>query len=298
MRIIDITKPDRGLLEAVADEYAQESRGVIASRLRAIAASLDDARVEHRPTFIADADAPSRCKLCGHHLMQHYAPTEPALCPSGGAPVVARPDPEDAVQWIVNDTAELGVMVNGNAHFLYKGHSLIYEDGKHDDGTQMVYRRVFKREFGECCHPAHFYEPGARLPDRYTDGDGWLPVPVKSDGAPKRHVPLIEKDGSYAVALHADGTRTDLNAPPHDANYFASALWRLTKGMDLAELGDYDDELASDTREARAAAHLLIFGVPHSDAAPGGASEVARHDGNEVRDMGGSVADPAGKAGA
>ena len=62
-------------------------------------------------------------------------------------------DIENRVKWIVNDNAELGVMVDGVAHFLYKGESLVYGDAKHDNGTPLHYRPVFKREFGECCHP-------------------------------------------------------------------------------------------------------------------------------------------------
>lgn len=95
-------------------------------------------------------------------------------------------------EWIVNDNAELGVMVNGRAFFLYKGRSLEYEDAKHDDGSRMMYRPVGKREFGECCHPLDMKS----MPDRYAvplkawkldDGrprvvelpnGGWMPLPV------------------------------------------------------------------------------------------------------------------------
>ncbi len=57
------------------------------------------------------------------------------------------------VQWVVNDLAELGVKVGDDYHFLYKGESIIYKNGLHDDGTPMHVRPVGKREFGECCHP-------------------------------------------------------------------------------------------------------------------------------------------------
>jgi hypothetical protein len=70
--------------------------------------------------------------------------------------------------WIVNDLGELGVMVDGRAYFLYKGENIVYETGRHDDGTPMLYRMVGKREFGEVCYPAAFYRPGFRIPDRYT----------------------------------------------------------------------------------------------------------------------------------
>lgn len=60
---------------------------------------------------------------------------------------------KDAVKWIVNDIGELGVEIHGQSFFLYKGESLVYDDGKHDDGAAMMVRYVGKREFGECCHP-------------------------------------------------------------------------------------------------------------------------------------------------
>ncbi len=51
-------------------------------------------------------------------------------------------DPE----WVVNDLGELGVKVNERFYFLYKGDSLEYKNGKHDDGSDMLYRMVGKRE--------------------------------------------------------------------------------------------------------------------------------------------------------
>lgn len=45
----------------------------------------------------------------------------------------------------------------------------------------------------------------------------------------------------------------------------ARALYGLTKGSDLGDLADYDDELASDVREARSDAHEILFGVPYSE---------------------------------
>lgn len=63
------------------------------------------------------------------------------------------PSSADNVTWVVNDLGELGVEVNGRCFFLYKGRSLEYIDGKHDDGTPILYRRVGKREFGETQWP-------------------------------------------------------------------------------------------------------------------------------------------------
>ncbi len=53
----------------------------------------------------------------------------------------------DDVLWIVNDISELGVRVGSKNFFLYKGYSLCYDEENH------AWRQVFKREFGECCHP-------------------------------------------------------------------------------------------------------------------------------------------------
>lgn len=70
---------------------------------------------------------------------------------------------EDDVEWVVNDIAELGVKIGDQFFFLYKGRSLVYdpENGHEEDdprvgyeeGDRMKWRYVFKREFGECCHP-------------------------------------------------------------------------------------------------------------------------------------------------
>ncbi len=89
---------------------------------------------------------------------------------------------EEDVQWIVNDLAELGVMINGQAFFLYKGESLVYESARHDDGKPMYYRPVGKREFGECCHPINQqnYKAGTVS---LNDSDAWklLPAITKKD---------------------------------------------------------------------------------------------------------------------
>lgn len=82
--------------------------------------------------------------------------------------------PEE-VEWVVNDNAEHGVKIGDQFFFLYKGRSLVYENGTHDDGSPMVWRLVGKREFGECAHPLKFNRPGALLPDRYTDEPVYIP---------------------------------------------------------------------------------------------------------------------------
>jgi hypothetical protein len=98
----------------------------------------------------------------------------------------------ERVKWIVNDNGELGVMVDGIAHFLYKGESFIYQDGTHDDGTPIMYRMVGKREFGECCYPPDLqimpragayrkelvYTPG--LSFGKPEAAAWQPLPIPS----------------------------------------------------------------------------------------------------------------------
>lgn len=95
----------------------------------------------------------------------------------------ARHEAQDGVQWIVNDNAELGVMVDGVAYFLYKGKSLIYNDGLHDDGRPMQFRPVFKREFGECCHPINYKDPTLIGTVSLDDDDTWKELPpFRPDG--------------------------------------------------------------------------------------------------------------------
>lgn len=84
------------------------------------------------------------------------------------------PIPKEDVCWVINDTAELGVLIDGRSYFLYKGESLIYETGKHDNGTPIMQRKVEKREFGECCRPPHLN--GTPPEQLYTEGEGWFPL--------------------------------------------------------------------------------------------------------------------------
>ena len=72
-------------------------------------------------------------------------------------------------RWIVNDMGELGVEIGGRCFFLYKGHSLEYPDGCHDDGTPILYRPVGKREFGETCKPEVYYSHGYAASGHYTE---------------------------------------------------------------------------------------------------------------------------------
>lgn len=85
-------------------------------------------------------------------------------------------------KWIVNDIGELGVEIKGRCFFLYKGDNIEY-NGKHDDGSPMMYRLVGKREFGEVCHPQTFYKDGYNFKERYdvalTPGIGVTDVDIE-----------------------------------------------------------------------------------------------------------------------
>lgn len=89
----------------------------------------------------------------------------------------------DDVQWIVNDNAELGVKIGEQFFFCYKGHSLVYQSELHDNGSQMYWRPVFKREFGECVHPVNWKEIREFGHEKtigtvsLDDSDEWQPLP-------------------------------------------------------------------------------------------------------------------------
>lgn len=85
---------------------------------------------------------------------------------------------DDQVEWVVNDIAELGVKIGQQFFFLYKGYSLVYEDAAHDDGSPMHWRRVFRREFGECAHPINYKNPELIGTVSLDDSEDWQPLPV------------------------------------------------------------------------------------------------------------------------
>ena len=89
--------------------------------------------------------------------------------------------------WIVNDLGELGVKIGNRFFFLYKGESLEYENGTHDDGSPIMWRAVGKREFGECQHPASWIEQGyteSRYTVELTPGIGCSELPPESQWQP------------------------------------------------------------------------------------------------------------------
>ncbi len=90
-------------------------------------------------------------------------------------------------EWVVNDIAELGVKIGERFYWLYKGQSLVYgqhgDDVKggvvqHEDGGNMHWRPVFKREFGECCHPVNYADPTRIGTVSLDDSDDWKPLPA------------------------------------------------------------------------------------------------------------------------
>lgn len=123
-------------------------------------------------------------------------------------------------EWIVNDLGELGVKINGEFFFLYKGDSLQYGEkgdakAKHDNGEVMKYRTVGKREFGETCWPLAWTIAGMREA-RYTADLAF--IEGLSDGSP------------------ADGQWQDLPAPKaEDAQGDPTVFPQTLQAGDLAQ---------------------------------------------------------------
>jgi hypothetical protein len=98
----------------------------------------------------------------------------------------------DDVLWVVNSLGELGVKIDDEFFFLYKGESLQYKGhGPFGEDRPLRWRRVHKFEFGETCHPMDWtrtqldkglgYTSGSPTGELdYNAGEGWdgLPVPV------------------------------------------------------------------------------------------------------------------------
>lgn len=148
--------------------WADDASGRIA------ALTPQDAR-DHQAKLISDAVAQER-ERCAE---------------IGNAPL----KPGD-VEWVVNDLAELGVKIGDQFFFLYKGESLVYgwlnpdptKPPTHEDescslvgyntGDPMRWRYVWKREFGECCHPINRDNPKLIGTVSYADGGDWFDLPA------------------------------------------------------------------------------------------------------------------------
>lgn len=112
---------------------------------------------------------------------------------------------KEDVEWIVNDKGELGVMINNQAFFLYKGESFVYEDGLHDDSRPMQYRPVFKREFGECCYPINDEDPTRIGKVSLDDSPNWKELPRSEGSVHGWNVMWPQPDGSHSpIYVHGD----------------------------------------------------------------------------------------------
>jgi len=87
------------------------------------------------------------------------------------------------VEWVVNEIGELGVRIEKRCFFLYKGCSLEY-----DADDEIKCRLVYKREFGEVCHPLDWWYPDGRC--KYTQ-DSY--VGARGDQPEDWHLPEKEK---------------------------------------------------------------------------------------------------------
>ena len=164
----------------------------------------------------------------------------------------------DDVEWVVNDNAELGVKIGDQLFFMYKGRSLEYEEGKHDDGTPIKYRPIGKREFGECCHPwnaielkqyGNIYNPRSiRLPDSYIgfhgeDETDWKEIPVVAEAATQSYWVLECKEvdlyfGTSCGKLHYAVGISDAKrfASKEDAEFLQKVLKEtVDKNYDVTE---------------------------------------------------------------
>lgn len=77
------------------------------------------------------------------------------------------------VKWVVNSLGELGVHVDGEYYFLYKGASIVYEN----DDKLLSVRPVGKIEFGESCYPINTRGPGKYGEVSLDDSPDWRPLP-------------------------------------------------------------------------------------------------------------------------
>ena len=136
----------------------------------------------------------------------------------------------EQVEWVVNDLAELGVKIGEQFFFLYKGYSLVYQDARHeDDGKPMMWRPVFKREFGECALPINRDDPRMKGTVSLDDSDEWKILPL---GAP----PALA-DGEKGEALAQLVYEARAMALDYAADSVSRADWE-AKQADYERLND------------------------------------------------------------
>lgn len=138
----------------------------------AISACFDVAIIEVDQTQIwhSAVDVPAASDVTSEQLIELFTAKcrEWARFVPKPAASSQRLAPED-VRWVVNDSGELGVEINGQHFFCYKGRSICYaETPTHDDGSLILVRQVGKREFGETVWPDLWHRAGKRE-NRYTE---------------------------------------------------------------------------------------------------------------------------------
>lgn len=139
--------------------------------------------------------SPPTCQKCGGDIAGWLCQQCPAefrenddgvlIFDDGEARSAPAPEGGAVPEWVVNDIAELGVKIGNRFFWLYKGESLVYganaedvKDGivQHDEGGDMHWRPVFKREFGECAHPLNRADPTRIGTVSLDDSDEWKPL--------------------------------------------------------------------------------------------------------------------------
>ena len=149
----------------------------------AIHGALSELSLSTTPARAEAQDEDTPCTDCGDTGVTHQTERRCSCQEAEAQDEGAAGEPE----WVVNDIAELGVKIGERFYWLYKGQSLVYgkhgydvKDGivQHDDGGNMHWRPVFKREFGECAHPVNYADPTRIGTVSLDDSDEWKPLPA------------------------------------------------------------------------------------------------------------------------
>jgi hypothetical protein len=149
----------------------------------------------------------------------------------------------EPIEWIVNDSGELGVKIGDRFAFCYKGRSIDY-GGTHDDGSPMLYRAVEKREFGETIRPAAEWkgEIVVEADGTYRMGDDWKQMPKT---APH------DADISITGTVHGSSDATDARI----AALEAALRWAI-EDIEASRVNEYHErgsgDLADFDRETQA----------------------------------------------
>lgn len=103
------------------------------------------------------------------------------------------------VHWVVNDLGELGVRINDQFFFLYKGES--YVGGE-------KWRAVAKREFGEVCYPKPdwlMHQGHSDVPMSYytSVGDGWKWISRPEEPQMNNYLVVIKKENGSTLEVQS-----------------------------------------------------------------------------------------------